>query len=155
MAIVAGRELARGEQRRDGRTPGGPRARPARPQQGERMAAEREPETAVVGHQILALGGHRQQRQRGIGGGRRERQRRLGAGHLPEGVVAVAGERGAGARGGERFEITAVERRGFGEALQVGERLRGARGDHPLRAGARQAAHEPQPEPQRRATVDP
>ena len=120
------------------------------------MAAEREPEAAVVGDQILALGGHGQQRQRRVGGGRCERQRGLGAGHLPERVVAVARERRTGARSGERFEIAAVERRGLGEVLQVGERRasRFARGDDTLRTGARQAAHEAQSEPQRRAAVD-
>ena len=121
-------------------------------QQRQRMPAEGQPQCAVIGDDVLALG------RRGEGGRRfGERRARAGkdgrqflhAGDVPHGRVPMAGERGQRARRRERGEIAPVELRAMREVGHVRERQLRARRDDALRAFLLQSADHAQAKAQR------
>ena len=126
------------------------------PQQRERVAAQRQPQRAVVGDDVLAFGGRRQGgwgfRERGAG---EERRQALHTRDVPDGGVPVAGEARERTSGGERGQRAAVKPRAVREVGDVRERALRARGDDALRAVLLQAGDHPQAEAQHRRCLRP
>src|SRR5205807_75442 len=104
------------------------------PQQRKRMAAQREPEAAVIGDDFLSFGGRWQCGRRfGESCARENFRQSLDAGDFPYGVVTMATERDERIGIGERGEIATIELRAMCKIGYRFERRAATRFDDPFR----------------------
>ncbi len=111
------------------------------------MTAQRQPQAAVIGNDVLALAQRAQQRYAFIDRRcrRQQRQRAVHARDLPYRAMPVPAELGQGIRGGQGLEIASIESGALGHIRNAVEGAYGPCGQKPRGALLRKMLHQAQP----------